>query len=599
MTAKFPIVAVFVLAQFALGVAGAPAQTLPGDDLVFRRIWTSGSQGVPDMVAPGAGRYIPAVDWETGNLAVFDLERDEMTRVTGTDRWAESGDFPMEPVISNDGRHIAYLWAHFAGDSGDNQLRVIGRDGANERVLRSEPMPFWIEPLAWTPDGTGIVALQKAGGARSSQPLDLVLVSTDDGSTRVLERYDSGSLGRLFVSPDGRHVVYDLMPTGSTDADIYALDLNGGEPRALVRGNGNDLVMGWDPDGSGIFFYSNRELTRAIWRLSVADGRARGEPELVRADVWDLIPMGFSGDQYFYHVVRESPQIRTATLDIEAGRVVNPPAPIREPSEGWSREPAWSPDGRYLAFLDYPMGVPWEVSQARLGIRSVHTGETRYLPFPFPSGSRPWWLPDARTLTVFGRYQGTPGVYRLDLQSGVVTKSLEREESSGEAAIAPSPDGNTYYFHRDRSGIYARDIGTGRETLLARVEGLWRGIGVSADDETLVVRAGGCGEESRLLVLPTSGGEPREIYRGSALGCSSFLEITPDGKYVIAATFGPEGVWRFSMDGGEPVKLLGEESPRGFKMSPDGRRIAYWEWARVGSNEIWVIEGLTGNRGNQ
>jgi Tol biopolymer transport system component len=546
------------------------------------------------MVAPGAGRYMPGVDWTTGNLAVFDLERDEMTPITGS-RWSEGGDFPMGSVISPDGRHIAYLWLHFVGMGvSDNQLRVIGRDGANERVLRSEPHPFWIAPLAWTPDGTAIVAWQKADGGAA--PLEIVLVSADDGNTRVLERYDSGSLGRLFVSPDGRHVVYDVMPTGSTDADIYALDLNGGEPRALVRGNGNDQVMGWDPDGSGIFFYSNRELTRAIWRLSVADGRASGEPELVRADVWDLIPMGFSGDQYFYRVVRESPQIRTATLDIEAGRVVNPPAPIREPSEGWSRNPAWSPDGRYLAFLDYPMGVPWGVSQARLGIRSVHTGETRYLPFPFASGSRPWWLPDARTLTVFGRYQGTRGVYRLDLQSGVVTKSLEREESSGEGGVAPSPDGNTYYFHRDRSGIYARDIGTGRETLLARVEGLWRRIGVSPDDETLVVRAGGCGEESRLLVLPTSGGEPREIYRGMRLGCSDFLEITPDGKYVIAATFGPSAVLRFSMDGGEPIQLLGEEAPRGFDMSPDGRRIAYWEWADpVGSNEIWVIEGLTRN----
>jgi hypothetical protein len=53
-------------------------------------------------------------------------------------------------------------------------------------------------------------------------------------------------------------------------------------------------------------------------------------------------------------------------------------------------------------------------------------------------------------------------------------------------------------------------------------------------------------------------------------------------------------VWRFPVDGGEPVKILEGEAPRGFRMSPDGRRLAYWEWPDPeGAQELWVIEGLT------
>jgi len=92
--------------------------------------------------------------------------------------------------------------------------------------------------------------------------------------------------------------------------------------------------------------------------------------------------------------------------------------------------------------------------------------------------------------------------------------------------------------------------------------------------------------------------EPRDIYRGELLrGGSSFLEVTPDGRYLVVASFAPpEGVWRFSMDGsGEPLKVLEGEAPRSFRMSPDGRRIAYWEWPDPeGATELWVIEGLVG-----
>jgi Tol biopolymer transport system component len=358
--------------------------------------------------------------------------------------------------------------------------------------------------------------------------------------------------------------------------------------------------MGWDPDGSGIFFYSNRDLGRGIWKLSVADGRVTGTPELVRGDVWDLIPRGFSGDQYFYEVVRASAQVRTATLDIASGQVVTPPTMIREPAEGWSRDPAWSADGRYLAFLDYPANIPWGASQARLGIRSVYTGETRYLSFPFPSGAELHWGPDSEEMMVIGRHGGVSGIHRLDLRSGEITLLRERPELGPQSALSLSPDGSTYYFHRDRSEIWAGDVATGRETLLARVDGVLRRIGVSPDGQTLVLRAGDFDEETRLVVLPASGGEPREIYRGQIIrGGGFFLAITPDGHYVVVASFAPPAsVWRFSMDGGEPVKLLEGESPRSFRLSPDGRRIAYWDWPdQDGATELWVIEGLTSSRG--
>jgi len=591
-TIRAALLSTLVIAVLAAATPGP--QTGSNDDLVFRRIWTSSTGSYALGLGPPAnGRWMSAVDFVSGDVSLYDLASGEYRRLTSTGPHIDSRGFALNSVISPDGARVAYNW--FAGTSPDgdlNEIRIINTDGSNERTLISERVPY--SPAGWADNGT--ILLKRGAGGR-----ELILVSAVDGTTRTLRRFESGLVGNVAASPDGRWIAYTFRPDAGGDADVYVLPMSGGEPSALVRGNGNDQLMGWMPDGSGILFYSNRELTRAIWKLAVRrNGQPVGNPELVRADVWDLVPVGFSGSQYFYRVIRESPQIRTATIDADAGRVVNPPSPIRAPSEGWSREPAWSPDGRYLSFIDYPAGFgsgAGQTNESRLGIRSVHTGEMRYQPFPFEAFTQPWWVPDAQTLMVFGRHQGRRGIYRYDLQSGRVTRLLDLPE--GQNQPRPAPDGSRYYFHRQRRELYARDLTTGEETLLAKVDGLWRRIAVSPDGELLAVRAGGCMEESRLLVLPATGGEPREIYRGMDLGCSDFVDITPDKKYVIAAVFSPtgSGVWRFSIDGGEPVKLL-DADPRGFRMSPDGRRVAYWEYPNpVGSQEIWVIEGLAGKGG--
>jgi hypothetical protein len=155
---------VVLLGLPGFGLSPAVAQTAP-DDLVFRRIWTSSAeQPTPGIGAPAQGRYFPDVDWATGDLALFDLQLDRMERITDKGPWNESSDFAWASVIASDGLQIAYMWAHMIDEDvdpwsvtrGENQLRVIRRDGTGERILISKPMPFWIEPMAWTPDGKAI-----------------------------------------------------------------------------------------------------------------------------------------------------------------------------------------------------------------------------------------------------------------------------------------------------------------------------------------------------------------------------------------------------------------------------------------------------------
>ncbi|HSM07371.1 MAG TPA: hypothetical protein VK858_22270 [Longimicrobiales bacterium] len=578
---------------FALAAAGSQSMQ---EDLVFRRVHVSAATDYWFGGLPALGRLFTGTNGR-GNLGVYDLAQDRFDVLK-----ADSTDFLLYALISPDGSRIAAFWAHFTAErsASENQLRVISRDGAGERTLISVPGPFWLSPMAWMPDGKSIIAQQRRSGMAALGGLELVEVSMDDGARRVITRFDVQAIPALFVSPDGRHAAYGIAVDDTGARDIHAVDLADGRTWPLVAGNGEDKLMGWQPDGSAVFFYSNRELGWGIWRLAVENGRPVGEPELVRGDVWDMAPQGFSGDQFFYVVNRAAAQIRTATVDVASGSVLTPPTMIRPPSEGWSREPAWSPDGDYLAFLDYPAGEGWDANHARLGIRSVHTGETRYLPFPFPSAAQLYWGPESESIRVLGNRAGVRGLHRLDLRTGSVELLRELPNRMDAGGFAFSPDGRSYYFHRDRSELWAGDVATGQERRVARVEGINRRIGVSPDGETVMAMTGGHLEENAIVLIPAAGGEPREIWRGEGiLAGGPFFHMTPDGRYVLAAEFlPPAGIWRFSVDGSEePVQIIEGEAPRGFRMTADGRRIAYWEWPDPeGNSEIWVIEGLAGWR---
>jgi len=56
-------------------------------------------------------------------------------------------------------------------------------------------------------------------------------------------------------SPDGKWIAF----TGEYDGnpDVYVISAEGGEPKRLTFHPGNDIVLGWTPDGKDILFRSD------------------------------------------------------------------------------------------------------------------------------------------------------------------------------------------------------------------------------------------------------------------------------------------------------------------------------------------------------
>jgi TolB protein len=107
--------------------------------------------------------------------------------------------------------------------------------------------------------------------------------------------------------------------------------------------------------------------------------------------------------------------------------------------------PAWSPDGRKLAYVSFENG------QSQVFVQELRTGARRRVSARKGVNSAPVWSPDGRQLALtLSKGDGNLDIYMLELSNQVLTR-LTRW-SSIETEPSWSDDGTYIYFTSDRSG---------------------------------------------------------------------------------------------------------------------------------------------------
>jgi Tol biopolymer transport system component len=206
------------------------------------------------------------------------------------------------------------------------------------------------------------------------------------------------------------------------------------------------------------------------------------------------------------------------------------------------RHPAWSSDGRRVAFdLD-----------GRLGVMDADGSNLVLLSFPGVPASRPAWSPGGDRLVFQGRPGGPPGLYIAGVDGSGLRRLVRGDQPTWSAR-------DVIAFVRDNRLFRIRPDGSGLRRLTSRPgqEPDW-----SPDSRQLAfVRDG---RIYRLVLGPRV--RPRRVTRRSGRG----PVWTPDGRWIVFSRGGPgfRAIYRIRPDG---------RSLRTVTSGNEGRRIQVLE----------------------
>ena len=581
-----------------------PLAEAAGSGVVVRQIWTDEDSDQHGSPAPD-GTILSYTDWETGNLAIRDLKTGKNRLLTSDGTWDDSVQYAYFSVISPAGDKVAYsaccvgLWGHY-------DLRVVAvRDeveAAKPRVLFSNEEVPYLQPVGWSADGKQILAIL----GRKDRTSQIVFVSVADGTVRTLKTLD-WRWPQGYVSPDGKYFAYDFPPReDSNDRDIFVLATDGSRETTLVERPGEEYMLGWAPDGSAVPFASDRTGGIGAWFVPVENGRPQGAPQLVRQNIGRVRGLGLTHSGAFYYAIGTGMRdVYVVALDPSNGEVIGSPRLAGERLVGANSSPAWSPDGRYLAYLSHPGSFRVARGRRTLVIQSMETGDVRELTpaLDFVPRLHLRWSPDGGSILATGSDdKGRSGIFQINVETGDVTP---RVQGPFRPQGVWSTDGKSIYYTSNTwpaekvSEIRVKDLETGEERALYGKDIYPIGnLALSPDGRWLAFGRGpGDLIADTLYVMPANGGTPRtvlEIDETAELVGISGTEWSRDGRYLLYSRDGkpnPE-LWRVSAEGGIPQRLgLKGDRSGSIRAHPDGKRIAYVAGDSL-KTEVWVMENF-------
>jgi len=231
------------------------------------------------------------------------------------------------------------------------------------------------------------------------------------------------------------------------------------------------------------------------------------------------------------------------------------------------RQPAWSPDGKTIAYVANINGVNQVMT------RTLGASQTAQLTDLKKDASRPFWSPDGAAIYFIALTEG-PDVHPA-LWSVSATGGPPEAVIDGATTAAVHPDGKTFAFAKDFRLWIGQDPRTGggppREFGKAPFQAPWAVAGFSPDGSRLAV-----GKDGEVWILAYPSGEARQFQFAASVGPN--MSWMPDSRRLVVSGGFPAVQTLSLLDTVTGEKRAIDSSPIPFMapaVSPDGHRIAF------------------------
>ncbi len=484
--------------------------------------------------------------------------------------------YDNDPVFSPDGSQVAFTSDR---DGSDGNIFVLSLGG---RQLLQLTQDEHAGRPTWSPDGRSIVYLRFGHRTRAGQPAVVYRISAQGGKPEALSAPPK-QIGSTFYLPDGR-LAWSVMEGDSESTDyvtrIETLSSDGAASTLQTARGYVDRVLS-SPSGDGL--YCHRQIgadrfipiSEDIIFVPVPAGAGKDVLPVSRLGRFALSSDGkrlYVGDQgRLWRVLlpvggSEALTLR-ARVKLEIQEVTNPPKSV--PREGGSvraiLSPCLSPDGRTLVFG----------AAAFLWRQPLDGGKAQRISHSDALEREPAFSPDGRQLAFVQRQHGKDSVLLLDLASGQ-TRVLTSARFISE--LAWSLDGQrlvaTVAAGFDRH-VVAFSVADGKSEQLAQASSWSPRPQLSADSHWLYYSSDTTGVGNLYRVGLSKNAKPEQITHLSRH--LSDGRISSDGKWLAFRR--NRSIWVASLASNSiqevEVHELSAEGGDTFALTPDGSSVIY------------------------
>ncbi len=375
------------------------------------------------------------------------------------------------PKISPDGRWIAFS----AEYSGSRQVWVMPAAGGAPRQLTWYNDVGIMPPrggydyviMDWTPDSRRVLVRcnRTPWGERMGK---YFLVSLDGGLETPLAIPEGG--GASF-SPDATQIVYTPIERefrtwkryqGGRAQDVWIYDLEKNASRRLTDFPGTDQHPCWW--GNKIYFVSDRDLTLNIFSFDLDSEKVE---QLTRHREYDVLwPSGRNGRLAYENGGR------IHVIDLASGRERALAVDLKFDNPGVL--PYFKPVSEFISGYDISPSGKRAVFDARGDLFTVPEKEGLTYNLTRSQGVReifPAWSPDGRSIAYYSDASGEYEIYLIDGNGAGAPRQLTRGSRTWRFPPKWSPDGRMLLFSDREQKLQFLDVAGGAVTLVDKARG--------------------------------------------------------------------------------------------------------------------------------
>jgi Tol biopolymer transport system component len=330
-------------------IAAALAAAIAGAGIVWfsRSQPTSPPRLVPLTSLPGVEKQ-PSLSPD-GSRVAFSWKSDIYVKQVGAEKLLQiTKDRAMDswPAWSPDASQIAFVR--------NDQVLLVSPLGGGERIVSESA-----GRVAWTPDGSAILVLQKTSALGTS----IFKVTLASGEKQRLTSPSDTNPGDLdmSISPDGRTLAFCRV-LQTIGCELFVMPAAGGEVHQLTNDHAQVLGMAWTADSREVVFSSTRQNSYRLWRIPAQPANRRGvfnSPKPVEAagDDAGWPSISRNGRLAYQHGTRNWDILRAeiAAGEASSNNRLGSPTPVIATTR-IETAPAWSPDGKKIAFVSNRSG---------------------------------------------------------------------------------------------------------------------------------------------------------------------------------------------------------------------------------------------------